>query len=62
MKKPKRPKGSGSTAALTRPVHIKFSEAQYETFKAAADADRRTFVQWVRLACEELAAKQKARG
>jgi hypothetical protein len=52
MKKPKRPKGSGSTAALTRPVHIKFSEQQYAAIKAQADADSRPVVQWIRWALE----------
>jgi hypothetical protein len=49
-KKPKagRPKGSGSTAVLTRPVHIKFSAQQYDAYKDAADKDGRPLVQWIR--------------
>jgi hypothetical protein len=60
MKKPKRPKGSGSTAVLTRPVHIKFPPELYDAIKAAADADRRPLTHWIRLACEKVAKEQNA--
>jgi uncharacterized protein (DUF1778 family) len=53
-----RPKGS--TATLTRPLHIKFSQGQYDAIKEAADADSRPVVQWLRLAAMKVAEEQKA--
>jgi hypothetical protein len=51
MTKKKRPKGS--TATLTRPLHIKFPPSLYDAIKAAADADRRPLTHWIRLQLEK---------
>jgi hypothetical protein len=54
MKKPKagRPKGSGSTAVLTRGYHVKLPPELFERMNAAAQAERRPLANWVRLILE----------